>query len=84
MSEVEAGSKNLRRFSECNIQFQMMLLSLKVIHISHMESLVLQYSWSLTVSVEPRQSMQGNFLNETRFCGLYKTTLGNKTTKKAL
>ena len=26
----------------------------------------------------------GNFLNETRFCGPYKTTLGNKTAKKAL
>ena len=24
MAEVEAGSKNLRRFSECNIQFQLM------------------------------------------------------------
>ena len=26
MAEVEAGSKNLRRLSECNIQFQMMLV----------------------------------------------------------
>ena len=25
MAEVEAGSKNLRRLSECNIQFQIML-----------------------------------------------------------
>ena len=45
---------------------------------------MLQYGWSLTVSVEPRPSVQGNFLNETRFCGPYKTTVKNKTAKKAL
>ena len=31
MAEVEAGSKNLRRLSECNIQFQMMLFE----YLSH-------------------------------------------------
>ena len=49
-----------------------------------MESLALQCSWSLTVSVEPRPSVQGDFLKETRFCGLYKTTRRNKTVKKGI
>ena len=45
---------------------------------------MLQNGWSLTVSVELRPPVQGNFLKETRFCGLSKTTLRNKTAEKAL
>ena len=41
-----------------------------------MESLV------TTCSVEARPSVQGNFLNKTRFCGQSKTTLRNKAAKK--
>ena len=84
MPEVEASSKNLRRFFKYNIQFQMMLFA-PVGHLFlHMESLVLQYGFSLTVSVEPRPSVHGNFLNETRFCGQFKTTLRNKTAKQEI
>ena len=53
-------------------------------HIFHMESLVLQYGLSLTVSVEPRPSVQGNFLNESRFRGQSKTTLRNKNCQKGI
>ena len=85
MPKVEASSKNLRRFSKCNIQFQICFLSLYlVIYLFHMESLVLQSGLSPPVSVEPRPSVQGNFLNDPRFCGQSKTTLRNKTTKEAL
>ena len=38
----------------------------------------------VAVSVEPRPSVQGNFLNKTRFWSPYQTTLRNKTAKKAL
>ena len=47
-------------------------------------TLVLQYCWSLTVSVEPRPYVQRNFLKETRFLGQPKTTLKNKAAEKAL
>ena len=74
MAEVEASSKNLRRLPECNIQFQMMLFeSLRHSYFSNgITCVALQL---VVVSVEPRPSVQGNFLNETRFCGPYKTTL---------
>ena len=83
MAEVEAGSKNLKRLSECNIQFQMML-SESPSHSYFSNGITCVAMQLVTVSVEPRSSVQGNFLNETRSCGLYKTTVRNKTAKKAL
>ena len=84
MAEVEASSKNLGRLPECNIQFQMMLFqSLSHSYFSNGITCVAVLQL-VAVSVEPRPSVQGNFLNETRFCGPYKTILRNKTAKKAL
>ena len=83
MAEVEASSKNLRRLPECNIQFQMMLFqSLSHSHFSNGITCVAVQL--VPVSVEPRPSVQGSFLNERRFCGPNKTTLRNKTAKNAL
>ena len=83
MAEVEASSKNLRGLPECNIQFQMMFSeSLSHSYFSNgITCIAVQLD---AVSVEPNPSVQGNFLNETRFCGTYKATLRNKTAKKAL
>ena len=85
MAEVEASSKNLRRLPECNIQFQMMLFeSLSHSYFSKSNGITCVAVQLAAVSVEPTPSMQGNFLNETRFCGPYKTTLRYKPAKKAL
>ena len=83
MAEVEASSKNLRRLPECNIQFQIMLF-LSLSHSYFSNGITCVAVQLVAVSTEPRPSVQGNFLNETRFCGPYKTTLRNKTAKKAL
>ena len=83
MAEVEASTKNLRTLSECNIQFQMML-SESPSHSYFSNGITCVAVQLVAVSVEPRPSMQGNFLNETRFCGPYKTTLRNKTAKKVI
>ena len=80
MAEVEASSKNLRRLTECNIKFQMMLF-VSLTHSDFSNGITCVALQLVAVSVEPRQ---GNFLNETRFCGPYKTTLRNKTAKRAL
>ena len=82
MAEVEAGSKKLRRLSECNIQFQMMLFE-SLSHSYFSNGFTCVPVQLVTVSAEPRQSVQGKFLIETRFCGPCKTTLRNKTAKKA-
>ena len=81
MAEVEASSKNLRRLPECNIQFQMMLFE-SPSHSYFSNGITCVALQLVAVSVEPRPSVQGNFLNETRFCGPYKTTLRNKTAKR--
>ena len=83
MAEVEARSKNFRRLPECNIQFQMMLFE-SLSHSDFSNGITCVALQLVAVSVEPRPSVQGNFLNETRFCGPYKATLRNKTAKKAL
>ena len=83
MAEVEASSKNLGRLPECNIQFQMMLFE-SLSHSYFSNGITCVGMQLVAVSVEPRPSVQENFLNETRFCGPYKTTLRNKTAKKAL
>ena len=81
MAEVEASSKNLRRLSECNIQFQMMLFE-SLSHSYFSNGITCVAVQLVAVSVEPRPSVQGNFLNETGFCGPYKRTLRNKTAKR--
>ena len=81
MAEVEASSKNLRRLPECNIQFQMMLFE-SLSHSDFSNGITCDAVQLVAVSVEPRPSVQGNFLNETRFCGPYKTTLRNKLPKR--
>ena len=68
MPKVEASSTNLRRFSECNIKFQMTLIE-SVSHLYCSYGITYVAVRLVTVSVEPRPSVQGNFLNETRFCG---------------
>ena len=83
MAEVEASSKNLGRLPECNIQFQMMLFE-SLSHSYFSNGITCVALQLVAVSVEPRPSVQGNLLNETRFCGPYKMTLRNKTAKKAL
>ena len=83
MAEVEASSKNFRRLPECNIQFQMMLFE-SLSHSDFSNGITCVALQLVAVSVEPRPSVQGNFLNETRFCSPYKTTLRNKTAIKAL
>ena len=83
MAEVEASSKNLRRLPECNIQFQMMFF--EFLSSSYFSNGITCVAVQLVaVPVEPRPSVQGNFINETRFCGPYKTTQKNKNAKKAL
>ena len=77
MAEVEVSSKNLRRLPECNIQFQMMLFE-PLSHSYFSNGITCVALQLVAVSVEPRPSVQGNILNETRFCGPYKTTLRNK------
>ena len=84
MAEVEASSKNLRRLPECNIQFQMMLFVESLSHSYFSNGITCVAVQLVAISVEPRPSVRGNFLNETRFCGPYKKTLRNKTAKKAL
>ena len=64
------------------IQFQMMLFE-SLSHSNFSNGITCVALQLVAVSVEPRPSVQGNFLNETRFCGPYKTTLKNKTAKKA-
>ena len=76
MAEVEISSKNLRRLSECNIQFHTMLFE-SLSHSYFSNEITCVAVQLVAVSVEPRQSVQGNFLNETRFCGPYKTTPRN-------
>ena len=83
MAEVEASSKNLRRLPECNIHFQMMLFE-SLSHSDFSNGATCVALQLVAVSVEPRPSVQGNVLNETRFCGPYKTTLRNITAKMAL
>ena len=83
MAEVEAASKNLGRLSECNIQFQIMLFEF-LSHSYFSDGITCVAVQVVTVSVEPRQPVQGKLLNEARFCGPCKTTLRNKTAKKAL
>ena len=84
MPEVEASSKNLRRFSNCNIQFQMMFFeSLSHSYFSYgITYVAVQYGLLPTVSVETRPSVQGNVLKETIFRSQSKTTLRNKTAKR--
>ena len=83
MAEVEAGSKNLRRLFECNIQFQMMLFE-SLSHSYFSNGIICVAVQLVAVSVKPRPSVQGNFLTEPRFYGPNKTTLRKKTAKKAL
>ena len=83
MAEVEASSKNLRKLPGCNLQFQIMIFE-SLSHSYFSNGITCVAVQLVAVSVEPRPSMQGNFLNETRFYGPYKTTLRNKTAKKAL
>ena len=83
MAEVEASNQNLKRLSDCNIQFQMMLFE-TLSHSYFSNGITCVAVQLLAVSVEPKPSVQGNFLNETTFCGWYKKTLRNKTVKKAL
>ena len=83
MTEVEASSKNFIRLPECNIQFQIMLFE-SLSHSDFSNGITCVALQLVAVSVEPRPSVQGNFLNKTRFCGPYKTTPRNKTAKKAL
>ena len=66
MTEVEASSKNFRRLPECNIQFQMMLFE-SLSHPDFSNGITCVALQLVAVSVEPRPSVQGNFLNETRF-----------------
>ena len=70
-----------RRLPECNIQFQMMLFE-SLSHSDFSNGITCVALQLVAVSVEPRPSVQGNFLNETRFCDPYKTTLRNKTAKR--
>ena len=81
MTEVEASSKNFRRLPECNIQFQMMLFE-SLRHSDFSNGITCVALQLVTVSVEPRPFVQGKFLNETRFCSPYKTTLEIKLPKR--
>ena len=66
MAEVEASSKNFRRLPECNIQFQMMLFE-SLSHSDFSNGITCAALQLVAVSVEPRPSVQGNFLTRQDF-----------------
>ena len=61
MTEVEASSRNLRRLSDCNIKFQMMLFeSVSCLYFSHgITYIAVRF---VPVSVKPRLSVHGELL----------------------